>query len=182
MRSLIAASLAALVLIGCGSEESPSVADLQARVDSLQALNADLRAQQTDTPSSRADDAQLGTVLQPVYFPSGSAWLTADARRTLDSLAAVIQEQYSDRPFRLKGYTDDRPISPALANVYPSNWYLSAQRTAAVAHYLDTEHGLSVPRLELGAFGPQDPVAPNDSPEGRRQNRRVEVVIDAPEG
>lgn len=180
MRLLIAALLIALMLTGCGSDEGPSAADLQIRVDSLQTVTANLQTRLREAQSSPRAAPSQSTVLEPVYFPSGSAWLTADARQTLDSLAAVIQEQYPDRAFRLKGYTDARPVSPALADVYPSNWYLSAQRAAAVAHHLDTEHGLRVPRLEVGAFGPQDPVAPNDTPEGRQQNRRVELVLDAP--
>ena len=167
MRLLIVASLVALVLTGCGQDDGPSVADLQARVDSLQTANAELRAQRTNAPSQQGDRSSQEISLEPVYFPSGSAWLSADARRTLDSLAAVIQEQYPDRPFRIKGFTDDRPISPALADVYPSNWYLSAQRAAAVAHYLDAEHGLRVPRLEIGAYGPQDPAG------GRRPARNT---------
>lgn len=164
-----------LMLVGCDSDQEA----LQARIDSLEATNQQLQRELDEVRSSAADPETKQRVLEPaLYFPSGSAWLTARARRTLDSLAATIQEQYADHDFRIRGYTDNMPIGPRLRDVYPSNWYLSAQRAAAVAHYLDTEHQIRSRTLEIGAYGPQHPTAPNETPEGRQQNRRVVIVVD----
>jgi chemotaxis protein MotB len=130
--------------------------------------------------SLRGGTAAEGTTLTPpVYFPSGSAWLFNEAKRRLDQHAQTLQDRYPDADFRIKGYTDSVPIGPSLRETYPSNWYLSAQRAAAVAHYLDTEHGVRTQTLEIEAFGPRSPVAPNETPEGRRQNRRVEIVVES---
>jgi chemotaxis protein MotB len=175
MRLALMLFLGAL-LAGCGGTDPEP---LQARIDSLETVNQDLRAQIAQMQPAEAQRGPAGQTLQPaIRFPSGSAWLTTRARRSLDSLASVLQRDYPDREFRIRGFTDSMPIGPSLQDVYPSNWYLSAQRAAAVAHYLDQNYDLRRPRLEIGAFGPQNPVASNDTPEGRRQNRRVEIVVD----
>ncbi|WP_157621347.1 OmpA family protein [Salisaeta longa] len=171
--------------MGC---QRGNVADVQARADSLQAANAQLQAtvQQLRSQVSRlqaepAAASPSSIQLEPaIYFPSGSAWLTDRGRDALDQIAQQIKSQYPNRDFRIKGYTDSMPIGEALKDTYPSNWYLSAQRAAAVAHYLDKAHNIQTPTLEIGAYGPQQPVASNETPTGRQQNRRVVIVIDEP--
>lgn len=165
-----------LLLAGCNNDDPEA---LLARIESLEATNEQLQRELDEASPSNADRPSQQRALEPaLYFPSGSAWLTARARRTLDSLATVIKDQYADHDFYIRGYTDDRPIGERLRSVYPSNWYLSAQRAAAAAHYLDTEHQIRSRTLEIAAYGPQQPAASNETVEGRRQNRRVVIVID----
>jgi len=179
--SLCVTAWIVLSLAACGGG-----ADLQARVDSLTTANGDLnrelqRLRDSVQAGIEMPPGERGTTLEPVvYFPSGSAWLTDQGKANIDDLASTIQQRYADRAFRIKGYTDSVPIGDSLRQIYPSNWYLSAQRAAAVAHYLNTEHGIQTPTLEIGAYGPQVPVASNDTREGRQQNRRVEIVVDEP--
>jgi len=173
----------ALLLSACQGGETGA---LRAEVDSLSSVNADLsqtvqRLQDSLRAGAENPPGARGTTLEPVvYFPSGSAWLTDNGKENIDRLASTIQQRYSGRAFRIKGYTDSVPIGDSLQQIYPSNWYLSAQRAAAVAHYLNTEHGIQTPTLEIGAYGPQVPVASNTTREGRQQNRRVEIVVDEP--
>jgi chemotaxis protein MotB len=144
-------------------------------------VNRNLAAQlerMRDSLQSRDRSASETTLTPPVYFPSGSAWLFDQAKQRLNQHAETLKQQYPDAEFRIKGYTDNVPIGPSLKDTYPSNWYLSAQRAAAVAHYLDEEHDIQTNSLEIEAFGPKSPVAPNETPEGRRQNRRVEIVVE----
>jgi chemotaxis protein MotB len=178
MRLAVLAFVVPLVLLGCQGGGSGA---LQDRVDSLQAANQTLeRRVRALQDSLRGGTAAEGTSLSPpVYFPSGSAWLFNEAKRRLDRHAQTLQQQYPNADFHIKGYTDSVPIGPSLRDTYPSNWYLSAQRAAAVAHYLDTEHGVRTQTLEIEAFGPMSPVAPNETSEGRRQNRRVEIVVES---
>ncbi|MFO8098876.1 MAG: OmpA family protein [Salinibacter sp.] len=175
MRTLSLFLVSVVLLAGC--EQGPDRA-LQGRVDSLQSANETLEEQvQALRDSIQAESA--GTTLEPsVYFPSGSAWLFDSAKERLDEHAETIQEQYPDAAFRIRGYTDNVPIGPSLEDTYPSNWYLSAQRAAAVAHYLDTEHGIRTEGLEIEAFGAVSPLSPNETSEGRRENRRVEIVVE----
>lgn len=166
-------------LLGCQANWGAS--GVQNEVDSLETLNESLRGELQrlrDSLQVRQGGEGETTLRPPVYFPSGSAWIPDRGRRQLDLHAETIQERYPDQNFRIKGYTDSVPIGPSLKDTYPSNWYLSAQRAAAVAHYLDQEHQVRAPFLEIEAFGPQSPVAPNETNEGRQENRRVEIVID----
>lgn len=180
MRTCLILLSSFLLFAGCDTNQG-QVTALQAQVDSLTAANQRLQSELDAAESKLAEAAPPQRTLSPaVYFPSGSAWLTDRGKRTLDSLATVIQQQYPDRDFRIRGYTDNIPIGEWLSEIYPSNWYLSAQRAAAVAHYLYEEHGVRTPTLEIGAYGPQVPVASNETAEGRSRNRRVEIVIDEP--
>jgi chemotaxis protein MotB len=177
MRSLLVSGLVALLLLGCQRGQTGA---LQDRVDSLQTVTQNLERQvRVLRDSLRGGRSAGGTTLSPpVYFPSGSAWLFDQAKKRLDEHARTLEQRYPDAEFRIKGYTDNVPIGPSLTDTYPSNWYLSAQRAAAVAHYLDTEHGIRTQTLEIEAFGPKSPVAPNTTAQGRRQNRRVEIVVE----
>lgn len=166
-----------LLLTGCNNSDPGA---LQARIAELETTNEQLQRELAAASPSASDREAQQHVLEPaLYFPSGSAWLTARARRALDALAATLREQHADHDFYIRGYTDDVPIGQRLREVYPSNWYLSAQRAAAVAHYLDTEHQIRSRTLEIAAYGPQRPTASNETTEGRQQNRRVVIVVDA---
>lgn len=176
MRIAISLLVVSLALVGCQSDQQ-----LESTVDSLKTINQSLEREVRVVRDSLEQAVGSGqqTLTPPVYFPSGSAWLFDDAKRTLDQHAQTLKQQYPDADFHIKGYTDNVPIGPRLKDTYPSNWYLSAQRAAAVAHYLNTEHGIQTKTLEIEAFGPNVPAAPNETPEGRRQNRRVEIVVEA---
>ena len=171
--------LLAIALVGCqqGNQGTGQQA-LQGQVDSLQAANQDLTRQvQALRDSIRAREE--GTTLRPpIYFPSGSAWIPDRGRQQLDAHAATIRDEYPNAGFRIQGYTDPVPIGPSLQDTYPSNWYLSAQRAAAVAHYLDTNHDIRTESLEIEAFGPRTTVGPDETAKRRREDRRVEIVVE----
>lgn len=183
MRTVVSLLLVCVALVGC--QRGGGDAALQSRIDSLKSANADLTKQvqnlqnTTGNQSRPAPTGAEGTTLTPpIYFPSGSAWLFNDAKRKLDEHAQALKQKYPNAAFRIKGYTDSVPIGPSLKDTYPSNWYLSAQRAAAVAHYLDKEHDVQTQTLEIEAYGPKSPAAPNETPEGRKKNRRVEIVVE----
>ena len=105
-------------------------------------------------------------------FPSGSARLQAEFMLVLDKLAGALGTE--DGRVVVSGHTDDVPIDTA---VYPSNWVLSSARAASVVHYL-AEGELSDPdRIEIRAYAESRPLVPNDTPENRAKNRRVEIDV-----
>lgn len=109
---------------------------------------------------------------QDVLFASGSATLGAEGRRTLTEVGRVLAE-LTDRTFQVEGHTDNVPISTAQ---FPSNWELSSARALSVVRVL-IDAGVS-PRSVSGAgYGEFQPVASNDDREGRRLNRRIEIVM-----
>jgi chemotaxis protein MotB len=106
-----------------------------------------------------------------ILFSSGSAELELESDEPLKKLAGLLAEipNYVD----VEGYTDNLPINNA---VYPSNWELSAARAASVVE-LFIKYGVEPKRLSVIGYGQYRPIANNDSIEGRRQNRRIRVVI-----
>jgi chemotaxis protein MotB len=109
---------------------------------------------------------------QDILFASGSADLGSDGRRVLVEVAQVLAE-YDDRRFQVEGHTDDRPISTPQ---FPSNWELSAARALSVVKLL-VSNGVPPENLSGAGYGEYQPVATNGTTEGRRLNRRIEIVM-----
>lgn len=114
-------------------------------------------------------------MLDKIVFKSGSADILPQGTEVLDKLADAIKD--STDVIRVEGHTDDTPISDKLKVKYPSNWELSAARASAVARYFETKHFINPKRLESLGFSMYHPVAPNDTPENKQRNRRVEIVL-----
>lgn len=105
------------------------------------------------------------------FFAAGDATVSPDAKNVIKTLAESIQN--SSIPIRVEGHTDSTPISNAR---YNSNWELSTSRAANVLQEL-VDNGISPERLSASGYGGFQPIADNSTPEGRAQNRRVDIVI-----
>ena len=119
---------------------------------------------------------------QQILFPPGSARLGPAGRDVIGTVAARLARL--ENRVEVQGHTDDVPISGALAKRYPSNWELAAARASEVVRLL-AERGVDPRRLTAISHGEFHPVAPNDSPEGRARNRRIEIRLlpeDGPAG
>ena len=106
-----------------------------------------------------------------VLFASGQAQLRAESAIALEHVARVLAA--SEHAIEVEGYTDDAPISTGQ---FPSNWELSAARASSVVR-LFIDNGVAQERLSAIGYGPNRPVASNDTAEGRARNRRVTVTI-----
>lgn len=106
-----------------------------------------------------------------VLFASGSAALEPDAIPVLERLALILRDV--ENPIDVEGFTDNVPIANA---VFPSNWELSAARSASVVR-LFVEKGVQPGRMVVIGFGEFRPVAENSNEQGRTRNRRVVVSI-----
>jgi chemotaxis protein MotB len=109
-----------------------------------------------------------------VLFPSGSADLLESSYKILDPISNIILKTHYN--IAVEGHTDNVPISSELAEIYPTNWELSAARAAKVVRYF-MEKGVLAKRLRAVGYADTVPVASNDTEEGRTQNRRVTVVF-----
>jgi chemotaxis protein MotB len=107
-----------------------------------------------------------------VLFPPGQAELRPEAQRVLDGVAAILEPL--PNAVRVEGHTDNAP-PPSAA--YPDNWELSAMRAVNTVRYLTDVAGLPPERLSAAGYGEYRPRASNDTLEGRRKNRRVDIVI-----
>ena len=106
-----------------------------------------------------------------LLFVSGRADVEDEAKPVLNKLAKILRKY--PNYIQVEGYTDNLPIS-TLA--YPSNWELSAARAASVVH-LFMEDGVQPDRMAAIGYGEYRPIASNATPQGRRKNRRVDVVV-----
>jgi len=108
-----------------------------------------------------------------VLFSSGSAVLQQQGLPLLGEISHLLTRADIVNPVRVEGNTDDVPIHSA---VYPSNWELSTARADAVLEFLLGQH-VSPKRLSVAGYGEQNPIASNETSEGRSENRRVDLVI-----
>jgi len=107
-----------------------------------------------------------------VSFPSGSGELKDEFLPILSKFLSVLEE--SEGQILISGHTDDLPISTAQ---YRSNWDLSASRAISVAQFILKHTTIDPSRITVQGFADSRPLAPNDSPENRAKNRRVEITI-----
>ncbi|GAB4277076.1 MAG: hypothetical protein Kow0092_32880 [Deferrisomatales bacterium] len=113
-------------------------------------------------------------------FPSGSAELQESDRADLDRLVEQLGPLENPR-VQLIGHSDSLPISPRIRAKYRDNYALSEARALSVGRYLMEKLGLTPAQVFVLGKGPDEPVAGNDTPEGRAANRRVDVRIVADE-
>lgn len=109
---------------------------------------------------------------EEILFDSGRADLKAKGKEALSEVASVL-DSIENRDFQIAGHTDDVPIK---SRRFPSNWHLSTARAVNVTQYLE-ENGVARDRLSAAGYADTQPVAPNDTAEGRAQNRRIEIVL-----
>lgn len=121
--------------------------------------------------TSRGVDVEINASL---LFPSGEAKLSDESLRAIQAIATALQAQRYD--LEVDGYSDDQPIKSPL---FPSNWELSAVRASSVARALMAD-GIAEDRLKVVGYGSNKPIVPNDTPEDRARNRRVELMILSP--
>lgn len=106
-----------------------------------------------------------------LLFASGDARANSAAQPIMQAMADMVRD--SELPIRVEGFTDDRPIAN---DIYPSNWELSSARAASMVKLL-VDNGISPKRLVAVGYGEYQPIAANDSEEGRAENRRVVLLI-----
>jgi chemotaxis protein MotB len=106
------------------------------------------------------------------FFDSGEATLMPGAGDKIKPIAEVLMQYGLD--MRVEGHTDNVPIHNAQ---FASNWELSTARAMAVAMMLLNESGVDPQRMSIAGYAQYHPSASNDTPEGRKANRRVDIVV-----
>ncbi|MCM8781152.1 MAG: OmpA family protein [Candidatus Omnitrophica bacterium] len=114
------------------------------------------------------------TFLADILFDSGKANIRPEAYSVLDKVAGVLRDNFPQFNIGIEGHTDNEPIR---YSGWKSNWELSTARALSVLHYLVEEKKIAPERVSAIGYGEYRPVATNETKEGRRLNRRVEIVI-----
>ncbi len=107
-----------------------------------------------------------------ILFDSGKSDLKKEGQEALIQVGSVLAS-IPDRDFQITGHTDNIPIKSAR---FPSNWELSTARAVEVTRFL-SEKGVDSGRLSAAGYADTQPVASNNDAEGRKQNRRIEIVL-----
>jgi len=105
-------------------------------------------------------------------FPEGEYKMKRSALETLNKLGALLNQ--TDKKVIIEGHTDDQPMGSANVT---SNWELGSLRATSVVRYLIKFQNVDPKRLAAISYADQKPLVPNDSPEHRAENRRIEVLI-----
>jgi len=114
------------------------------------------------------------TVVGDLLFDSGKAKIRPEAFSLLSKVSAVLKDNMAQFNIGIEGHTDNVPIKHSG---YKSNWELSTSRALSVLHYLANDQGISPERLSAIGYGEYRPLVSNETADGRKQNRRVEIVI-----
>ncbi|MGE5680011.1 MAG: flagellar motor protein MotB [Bacillota bacterium] len=152
--------------------------DIKNKIEPVSSLKDQLQRVVTDNSlgnSIQLEENERGItihILDDILFASANAEINEGSKTILNRLAAVIKTLPND--IRIEGHTDNVPIN---STVYTSNWHLSVARALNTAYYLINNDGLLPEKVSIVGYSEYRPVASNDTPEGRRSNRRVDIVI-----
>ena len=110
--------------------------------------------------------------MKRVLFPPGEAEIKAIALPMVAQIADVLGK--IPNKISLAGHADPVPIHNRF---FKSNWELAAARSLSLLNLLTTRYGIAESRFSIASYGSNEPRNPNDTPDGRAGNRRVEIII-----
>jgi len=116
------------------------------------------------------------SMVEKILFPSGEAEITPKGLKVLERVGSVLKNT-KGKIIRVEGHTDNVPIAGDLQKKYPTNWELSAARATNVVRFLQDKVGIEPERLQAVGMSEYRPVASNQTPAGRAQNRRIEIAL-----
>ncbi|MDX8381067.1 MAG: OmpA family protein [Ghiorsea sp.] len=192
--------LATFILTGCQNISKEDLQVLQARADkanqlqqenttlkqeqkslqqSITELNSQLEQEVNDKQILIEQNAQTGTIKvtmqQDILFPSGSYHI--DQEGAADLLRKVITSLDGQNKLRIVGHSDNLPVSKKWRDKFSDNWDLSARRAGEVARFLIWGAGFPPENIEVVSRADVEPIANNETEEGRALNRRIELFI-----
>jgi len=112
---------------------------------------------------------------EQIFFDSGRAALKKEGKEVLKTVAEALKG-YENKIIRVVGHTDNVKLAKSLQATFPTNWELSVARATTVVRFLQ-DAGIPPERMIPSGRGEYEPVAPNDTPEGRQKNRRIEIML-----
>jgi chemotaxis protein MotB len=174
--ALLGALAAPVLLSACVSQSRYD--ELQAQYQQVQQQNSALQAQVAADKAQicRLQGAIRYTVNSDLLFPSGGWQMNARGKQIIAGFAAKLAPTQQNK-ILVSGYTDNAPIGRALEREgITSNLILSQKRAENVMEFLLSQ-GVKPDLVAAKGFGDADPVAPNDTAQGRAQNRRVELSL-----
>ena len=175
---------------GKADELQAGMDNLQKRLDELeqQKKQAEARAAMfrslVDKLRSMVDAGQIKVTVRngrmllvlpnDILFDSGKTELKVEGKDAIGKVAKVLATMPADRHFLVAGHTDNLPIH---SKKFRSNWELSTERAVEVVRLL-IDSGMKPSQVGAAGYAEYDPAADNATPDGQKQNRRIEIVVE----
>ena len=160
------------VVLGDDLAASPEVQQDLHRLQNQLAAALAAQVAQHNIALKLGRDGLVISLRESGFYDSGSALPHPQSKPIIDRVAATIGATPYD--IRIEGHTDNVPIHTAQ---FASNWELSTARATELAKLFIVSYRLAPARLSAAGFAEYHPVAANDTPEGRSQNRRVDIIV-----
>ena len=125
-----------------------------------------------DLDVSIVDGRILVRLPSDVLFPSGSAKISDSGKATIETIARALSDGPQNQ-FQIEGHTDSDPIN---GGKYKTNWHLGYGRAMSVLNIF-LKSGVATNAISAASFGEFRPRVENNTPEGKRLNRRIEIVM-----
>ena len=157
------------------SEKAALLAESREKQKQYDAILGQLQQEVTDGNLKITQYKNMLTVdvADKILFDSGKAEIKKDGQAVLQKVGEALAK--SDKTIRVVGHTDNVKLSAGAA--YASNWELSAARATTVVRFLQDQAKIDPKRLIVSGRGEYSPVAPNDTPENKQKNRRIEITL-----
>jgi len=157
------------------AEQEAEISRLEAGYQELATLFA-MEISRNEFQLRRLVDGIEVAIPSDVFYKSGETRPTVDDESIpwVEKLVNFLKS--SDYFISVVGHTDNQQPTAALAEKYPTNWALAAARSANAVHYL-ASHGVDPTRMAATSRGEFDPIASNDTEEGRAENRRIQIIL-----
>lgn len=174
------------LLAGCASQTDYDTlqqryAQTQTANEKLQSENQALQAQLQQSQQAPQGQQNTFTISADMLFAPGGFTLTSGGEAALNDIIPRLRNLKNGK-IVVYGYTDDEKVGPPLRKQgINSNMELSSKRADVVADYLRA-HGVNPALISAKGRAETHPVAPNNTPDGRARNRRVEIVVEGPGG
>jgi chemotaxis protein MotB len=165
-------------LLDLKGEKTLAVTKLGTLKSTYEALISDLKKQiEKHEVTIKAYQEKISvSFVDRILFEFGKASISYEGEDILRKVGGILKN-VDDKQIRIIGHTDNIPILPRFRHRFPSNWELSAARAAAVVRYFQHTMELDPRSLEAVGRSYYEPVASNQTEEGRAQNRRVNIII-----
>ena len=125
----------------------------------------------------KAEITERGLIIKLVgniFFESSTATIKKESYKTLEEVGNMIKTKFPNHLIRVEGHTDNQLMSSSF---YPSNWELSSARASSIVRFMISNYGISKDRFSALGYADSRPITSNNTEEGRKKNRRVEIVI-----
>ena len=165
--------IAMMLLAGCVSQQKYDSLDAE-----YQQLNHTMSAEVATNQMqiTRLQNAVKVTVNSELLFPSGDWQMSVEAQQTIGKIVPILAPNQQTK-IKVNDYTDNVPIGPGLMREgITSNQVLSQKRADNVMQFM-ISRGVNPSLVSAQGLGETDPMASNNTPEGRAKNRRVELTV-----